>query len=995
LTAIDTPGLQHQFATTRFPHQFRRCQQLALEVFQETQASERRQIHLVLPPGSGKTLLGLEIARRIGRPTLVLCPNTAIQSQWERQWRGFQPAVVRSSCEAAELAPLTILTYQAVSVLDNETDELDTRSLALWQSALQDSEGLPPEEAAAQIERMRTAGSPLYRTELARYRQKTRQLVAEGGERRELLGLLHPNGRRLIEEMKEWGNWTLVMDECHHLLDLWGYLLRAFVEELGPDTFKVGLTATPPRDLDAREQVLYRDLFDRTDFELPAPAAVKDGSLAPYQDLVYLTTPLPAELEYIEEQQSRFLQLLSRVLDADFGSVPFVHWVQQRILERPARKGTVADWGLFERDRPSLALASLRFLHRYKLALPEGAHIQERHRQDLTADDWVALLEDYCLRQLKPSGDPRDVAAWQEIRAALPSVGYVLTTQGIRNYVSTVDRVLALSAGKAAATLGILETEKRSLGGQLRALVLCDYERAGRELVAKLRGVLDPQAGSAALLLRTLLADPGIASLEPILLTGRTVACSRSTAYSLMEWLEKQVPELVGVMETNALSAGGDGEAAWGDLLTIQASHPWWRPRNYVRLVTEYFEHGHCQCLVGTRGLLGEGWDAKRVNVLIDLTAAATSTAVHQSRGRSLRLDPDLPSKVANNWDVVCVAPGHPKGFSDYTRFVRKHRHYYALTEDGEIESGVSHVHPSLSPYGPPSASKTATINQTMLARPLQRQEMYDKWEVGEPYRNQEIETLRVRMGRPWELPTRSLESKKASRQQLPGESSAGCLSLLWAILGAGAAGCALVLAESTTLALMVAMAFLIPWLVWTQRSPLVRGDSTGGIESIARAVVQALHATDAVSAGEGEVRVAVQSDGYYRCYLEGASTEESRLFTTTLEEVLSPLETPRCIMPRVVLLRSGGIRRWIDAIDLRLRGLQSSSKAAGISYHNVPSFFSVNGTRMKMFERAWHHHVSPGRPLYSHGHLAQEILSTYRGQNPMEVSTQIRTLWR
>ena len=39
--------------------------------------------YLVIPPGGGKTLVGLEAARQLARPMLVLCPNTAIQAQWD------------------------------------------------------------------------------------------------------------------------------------------------------------------------------------------------------------------------------------------------------------------------------------------------------------------------------------------------------------------------------------------------------------------------------------------------------------------------------------------------------------------------------------------------------------------------------------------------------------------------------------------------------------------------------------------------------------------------------------------------------------------------------------------------------------------------------------------------------------------------------------------------------------------------------------------------
>ena len=45
--------------------------------------------------------------------------------------------------------------------------------------------------------------------------------------------------------------------------------------------------------------------------------------------------------------------------------------------------------------------------------------------------------------------------------------------------------------------------------------------------------------------------------------------------------------------------------------------------------------------------MLGEGWNAQRANVLVDLGAATTSVSVQQVRGRTLRLDPDDPAKVA------------------------------------------------------------------------------------------------------------------------------------------------------------------------------------------------------------------------------------------------------------------------------------------------------------------------------------------------------------
>ena len=74
-----------------------------------------------------------------------------------------------------------------------------------------------------------------------------------------------------------------------------------------------------------------------------------------------------------------------------------------------------------------------------------------------------------------------------------------------------------------------------------------------------------------------------------------------------------------------AITTGGNGV----DEITGGAR---WEARRYVPLVTRFHAEGDTRCLIGTRALLGEGWDAPAVNVVIDLTAATTPTSVVQAR---------------------------------------------------------------------------------------------------------------------------------------------------------------------------------------------------------------------------------------------------------------------------------------------------------------------------------------------------------------------------
>src|ERR1700728_1734053 len=90
---------------------------------------QNRRLHLVAAPGSGKTVLGLEVIKRVNQPTLVLAPTITIRDQWvDRLVNLFlppgssKPAWV--STELRNPAFLTITTYQALhAVCSDEPEE--------------------------------------------------------------------------------------------------------------------------------------------------------------------------------------------------------------------------------------------------------------------------------------------------------------------------------------------------------------------------------------------------------------------------------------------------------------------------------------------------------------------------------------------------------------------------------------------------------------------------------------------------------------------------------------------------------------------------------------------------------------------------------------------------------------------------------------------------------------------------------------------------------
>src|SRR5262249_21311386 len=106
--------LAAQLVRMAYQLQLRRYQQMAVDAFESSRGQGRGCWYLVLPPGSGKTVLGWELARRLRRRALVLCPNTAVQAQWLGQWRDFRPPLVAATADTDLDAPFVALTYQAL-----------------------------------------------------------------------------------------------------------------------------------------------------------------------------------------------------------------------------------------------------------------------------------------------------------------------------------------------------------------------------------------------------------------------------------------------------------------------------------------------------------------------------------------------------------------------------------------------------------------------------------------------------------------------------------------------------------------------------------------------------------------------------------------------------------------------------------------------------------------------------------------------------------------
>ncbi len=100
----------------RFIHPWRPYQSRILEEL--NQYLEDSHLHIVAAPGSGKTILGLEVIIKLDRPTLILAPTIAIKNQWiERLVTNFIPNKEKPSWISDDIKEpqfLTVSTYQGL-----------------------------------------------------------------------------------------------------------------------------------------------------------------------------------------------------------------------------------------------------------------------------------------------------------------------------------------------------------------------------------------------------------------------------------------------------------------------------------------------------------------------------------------------------------------------------------------------------------------------------------------------------------------------------------------------------------------------------------------------------------------------------------------------------------------------------------------------------------------------------------------------------------------
>ena len=160
-----------------------------------------------------------------------------------------------------------------------------------------------------------------------------------------------------------------------------------------------------------------------------------------------------------------------------------------------------------------------------------------------------------------------------------------------------------------------------------------------------------------------------------------------------------------------------------------------------VKIVGELFNRGDINVLVGTKSLLGEGWDAPCINSLILASFVGSFMLSNQMRGRAIRVNKNQPDKTANIWHLITLEPKPQKvvGINELSAYdVKKSEDYQTLKRrfkcfvgpslDGKnIESNIERI---LNVQNVNSEQELNMINKNMLDMATNRDYLFGAWKT-------------------------------------------------------------------------------------------------------------------------------------------------------------------------------------------------------------------------------------------------------------------------
>ncbi|WP_299682121.1 DEAD/DEAH box helicase family protein [uncultured Tenacibaculum sp.] len=834
----------------RFKFQWRPYQAKVLQNFDKHIADNH--FHIVAPPGSGKTILGIEVIRRIGKKTLVLTPTLTIRNQWNDRLQSFfteDKDFEEISFDIKNPSTLTFSTYQALHSFFKtfETNEA------------------------------------------------------------------------YFDFFKKENIEVLLLDEAHHLKNAWWKCLYDLKEEHLQTV--VALTATPPYDSENSEIQKYFKLCNEIDDEIVVPDLVKEKNLAPHQDLVYLSKPEDEEVKFItqfKEKVDHFRNFL--ITDSTF--INFIK--KNRFYERTESQ-------LEEIYKNSNFFSSiLIFLNACKEEIPIekleilGFNKEENIEFPELSNYWIEILLQFLLVT-----DRETLIKHETYLNKLEKQLRLLSIFSKNRVNFTGDdfvyKSLSNSPSKLNSIVEIVRQEQKNLKDDLRCVILTDYIR--KEYLNLPNNEYENIQKMGVIPIFQRIKNVIFYTKSLAVLTGSVVIIHQDIIHEL---------EQIDTLENYTITYLESDENFV--LISSKSSSQ----KSTVEVITQLFENGHIKLLIGTKSLLGEGWDAPSINSLILASVIGSFVSSNQMRGRAIRVDSSTPNKVGLIWHLACLDPTNEKGGKDFTVLERRFNSFLGISneENDTITTGLTRLNLPDKIF----TNDVEGLNKITLELSENRQEISQKWEKS------------IFKGKKVNKQLTFLNPRKKTKPKEEDYLNAIFYSLkeTWLIVFLIAIFIPIlfIIDDSTVLKFIsISLVSLMIWLFFTStkiiKSFLKFGIADKKIHKIGLVVLKTLYKLKMMNSPKNVVKLKtkMQQNGQVVCTIDGANRLESKLFIDALNEVLSPVNNPKYLICRST---------WVSKRFKKER------------FFTVPEIFGTNKENALEFQKHWNSYINEVELLYT-----------------------------
>ena len=830
-------------------------------------------LHIIAPPGSGKTILGLEVVIRLNKPTLILAPTIAIRNQWIQRFcelflqTDITPEWISKSVRNPKF--MTVVTYQGLHAACNGLKEED--------------EETEPEEDAE-----------------------------ENGN----IGQENQKLENVVSGFKMQNIKVIVVDEAHHLKNEWWQTLTKVKETLEP--IIVGLTATPPYDVTAAEWYRYTDLNGPVDTEISVPELVIEGDLCPHQDYVYFTLPTEKEHKNILDFRQNIIKLYTELISDET--------LIKAIENHPIWLDPIEnlDWIY---NNLSYYSACLIFLNANKKLIPE-THLEVIGDKKFIIPgldyNWMEILLDFYIFQ-----EHIHFKNYQEhqkdLENKLKRFGALDRRQIDFSHNKRITGFLTSSISKMNGIKEIVDFEYKQLGKDLRMVILSDYIRKEfyvntpqNELELNIIGVIP---------IFEKLRRENEENKKIGVLTGSMVIIPRS-AYTKFELKA----ENYGVTKINYNPVPFDN-----NYILIEQNEQ--LKHEIVYLITQIFQEGEIEILIGTKSLLGEGWDAPAINSLILASFVGSFVLSNQMRGRAIRTQKGNENKTGNIWHLICIDPSSITGGDDLELLKRRFKGFVGISFKPEpsIENGIARLNL------PNDLHQKEVLDKQNIGTFIfagDRQSLKQRWKIALDNGVTLVEEIKIPFSEEKEYKSvkalylnRTIANMAATlvfsligylenilNYLLKSAKNIKTLQDLYVFLTVIGVGGVLFFGRQ---------AYKTLWLYFKYR------DISKDIEKIGDALLNTLIKANVIRTNNSELQVitSIDSSGSVFSHLQGGTTFERSTFINNLQEIVSPINNPKYVI----------VRKNLFMVFIKQK-----------DYHSVPEIIGQKKNMAEYFKEQW-----------------------------------------